>query len=92
MTTTTGSIATAGQVVFANVNPATATSRLQFNNLSSDILIIAYNGSPPSRTNGLIVAGGASLVFNVGDTSLAYPGYISVWGPMGGAPFSIVVT
>jgi len=93
-TTTTGTIATAGQANAPGVDPTTATSWLQFNNLSSDILILSYNGSPASPTNGVIVAGGANIVFYVGATSgLKYPwGPISVWGPMRGAPFSIIVT
>lgn len=92
MTTTTGTIAAAGQAQTLNINTGAATYWTQFNNLSTDILIIAYNGLPASPTNGLIVPANGNLQWPVGATSgLAYPGYLSVWGPTRSAAFSVVV-
>jgi hypothetical protein len=94
MTTTNGTITTAGVGQWANVDPNTAVSTMALSNTSSDTLIFAANGSLASPTNGFIVAPGASALFTKGAIDgPRYPtGPLSVWGPSRGQSYSIVIT
>jgi hypothetical protein len=70
----------------------TAAKQLAFYNKSADRLVIAYDGYPASPTHGVIIEGGANVIFYAGaEDGLAFPwGALSVFGTQWGQAFSVV--
>ncbi len=91
MTTASGTTPASLAATWIALDPTTATKLLTLTNNSTDQLVFAWNGSPASLTNGVIVVPGAPLTFVPGSpSSFAYPsGPLSVWGARQGQAWSV---
>jgi hypothetical protein len=100
MTTFTSTIAAsqkAQSIATSSLNAASATSALQFTNQSTtDQLVISLDGMPASPTHGFLARPGETLdllaIVKQLIAACAGPGALSVFGPNGGAPFSITMS
>jgi hypothetical protein len=96
MSVTTGSIATAGQAQWVNINPSTAQNDITFANQSNDIIVVSWDGGSASYSHGYKIAPGSSITMSVAAAAAgngpAFPGgLISLWGPAAGQAFSVAI-
>ena len=97
MSITTGSIAAGGQGQWVDgADPNTAQSSISFANLSSDLLVVSFDGVPASYCHGYRIGPGGNIAISRADAAagngLAFPyGPISFWGPAAGQAFSVAI-